>query len=81
MAEGRSNTGIARLLWVTEGTVEKQAHSILTKLTLPETDDDHGRVLAVVTLSQIRAWIALADRDDFARSRPLGSPRQARSRW
>jgi DNA-binding NarL/FixJ family response regulator len=48
MAEGRSNGGIARRLWVTEGTVEKHVHSILNKLRLPETDDDHRRVLAVV---------------------------------
>ena len=37
MAEGRSNAGIARRLWVTEGTVEKHVHSILAKLDLPET--------------------------------------------
>jgi serine/threonine-protein kinase PknK len=49
MAEGRSNAGIARRLWVTEGTVEKHVRSILTKLTLPETEDDHRRVLAVLT--------------------------------
>ena len=48
MAEGRSNAGIARRLWVTPGTVEKHVHSILAKLALPETDDDHRRVLAVV---------------------------------
>ena len=49
MAEGRSNSGIARELWVTEGTVEKHIGSILTKLRLPETDDTHRRVLAVLT--------------------------------
>jgi DNA-binding NarL/FixJ family response regulator len=49
MAEGRSNAGIAHRLWVTEGTVEKHVRSILTKLTLPETADDHRRVLAVLT--------------------------------
>lgn len=49
MAEGRSNAGIARRLWVTEGTVEKHVRAILTKLNLPETDDDHRRVLAVIT--------------------------------
>jgi DNA-binding NarL/FixJ family response regulator len=49
MAEGRSNAGIARRLWVTEGTVEKHVRSILTKLDLPETHDDHRRVLAVLT--------------------------------
>jgi len=49
MAEGRSNAGIARRLWVTEGTVAKHVKSILAKLRLPESDDDHRRVLAVVT--------------------------------
>jgi DNA-binding NarL/FixJ family response regulator len=49
MAEGRSNAGIARRLWVTEGTVEKHVHSILAKLRLPEADDDHRRVLAALT--------------------------------
>jgi DNA-binding NarL/FixJ family response regulator len=48
MAEGRSNAGIARRLFVTEGTVEKHVHSILGKLRLLETDDDHRRVLAVI---------------------------------
>ncbi|HEU0245963.1 MAG TPA: response regulator transcription factor [Gaiellaceae bacterium] len=48
MAEGRSNAGIARRLWVTEGTVAKHVHSILAKLRLPEADDDHRRVLAAV---------------------------------
>jgi DNA-binding NarL/FixJ family response regulator len=54
MAEGRSNAGIARQLWVTEGTVEKHVHSILLKLRLPETEDDHRRVLAVVTYLDAR---------------------------
>jgi DNA-binding NarL/FixJ family response regulator len=49
VAEGRSNAGVARRLWVAEGTVEKHVRSILTKLDLPETDDDHRRVLAVLT--------------------------------
>jgi DNA-binding NarL/FixJ family response regulator len=49
MAEGRSNAGIARRLWVTEGTVEKHVRSVLAKMGLAETDDDHRRVLAVVT--------------------------------
>jgi DNA-binding NarL/FixJ family response regulator len=53
MAEGRSNAGIGRRLWITEGTVEKHVHSILTKLRLPETDDDHRRVLAVVTFLDV----------------------------
>jgi DNA-binding NarL/FixJ family response regulator len=54
MAEGRSNAGIARRLWVTQSTVEKHVHSILAKLRLPETDDDHRRVLAVVTFLEAR---------------------------
>ena len=54
MAEGRSNAGIGRLLWVTEGTVEKHVHSILSKLPLAETADDHRRVLAVVTYLETR---------------------------
>jgi DNA-binding NarL/FixJ family response regulator len=54
MAEGRSNAGIARRLWVTEGTVEKHVRSILAKLSLPETDDNHRRVLAVVTFLEAR---------------------------
>jgi DNA-binding NarL/FixJ family response regulator len=49
MAEGRSNAGIAHQLWISEGTVEKHIRSILTKLSLPETDEDHRRVLAVLT--------------------------------
>jgi DNA-binding NarL/FixJ family response regulator len=54
MAEGRSNAGIARALWVTEGTVEKHVHSILGKLPLPDTGDDHRRVLAVLTFLEAR---------------------------
>ena len=54
MAEGRSNAGIAHQLWVTEGTVEKHVHSILGKLRLPETGDDHRRVLAVLTFLEAR---------------------------
>ncbi len=50
MAEGRSNAGIARELWVTEGTVEKHVRSILMKLDVSETADDHRRVLAVLTI-------------------------------
>ena len=48
MAEGRSNAGIAHQLWVAEGTVEKHVRSIMAKLELPETEDDHRRVLAVI---------------------------------
>ena len=54
MAEGRSNAGIARELWVTEGTIEKHVHSILGKLRLPESDADHRRVLAVLAFLEAR---------------------------
>jgi DNA-binding NarL/FixJ family response regulator len=59
MAEGRSNAGIGRRLWVTEGTVENHVHNIMAKLRLPETDDDHRRVLAVVAFLRP----SLRDRD------------------
>lgn len=54
MAEGLSNGGIGRRLWVTEGTVEKHVRSILTKLDLPETGDDHRRVRAVIMYLESR---------------------------
>jgi DNA-binding NarL/FixJ family response regulator len=54
MAEGRSNAGIARTLWVTEGTVEKHVRSILAKLRLSEAEEDHRRVLAVITFLDAR---------------------------
>ncbi|MEV6861498.1 response regulator transcription factor [Streptosporangium subroseum] len=54
MAEGRSNAGIAHQLWITEGTVEKHVRSILSRMRLPETEDDHRRVLAVLTFLEAR---------------------------
>lgn len=48
MAEGRTNGGIAKRLWLTEKTVEAHVRSILMKLGLPVNDDDHRRVLAVL---------------------------------
>ena len=49
MAEGRSNTAIARKLVVTEGAVEKHVRNIFTKLDLPPDEEQHRRVLAVLT--------------------------------
>jgi DNA-binding NarL/FixJ family response regulator len=62
MAEGRSNAGISRKLWVAEGTVEKHVRHILAKLQLPETTDDHRRVLAVIAFLRTRG------------TQPLGAP-------
>jgi serine/threonine-protein kinase PknK len=54
MAEGQSNAGIARRLFITEGTVEKHVRAVLTKLALPDTDDHHRRVLAVLAFLEAR---------------------------
>jgi serine/threonine-protein kinase PknK len=54
VAEGRSNSGIAHQLWISEGAVEKHVRSILTKLQLPASDNDHRRVLAVLTYLDAR---------------------------
>jgi DNA-binding NarL/FixJ family response regulator len=51
MAEGRSNTGIASALVVSEGAVEKHVSNIFSKLALAPANDDHRRVLAVL------AWL------------------------
>ena len=49
MAEGKTNAGIAKRLWLAENTVETHVSSILGKLDLPPDGDTHRRVLAVVT--------------------------------
>jgi DNA-binding NarL/FixJ family response regulator len=49
MAEGRTNLGIARKLWLTDRTVETHVGSILHKLGISGSDEDHRRVLAVLT--------------------------------
>ncbi|HEX6676873.1 MAG TPA: response regulator transcription factor [Actinomycetes bacterium] len=49
MAEGRTNAGIAAELSVTERAVEKHVTAIFAKLQLPDTPNDHRRVLAVLT--------------------------------
>jgi len=48
MAEGRSNTAVARALVVSGGAVEKHVRNIFAKLDLPASNDDHRRVLAVL---------------------------------
>ena len=48
MAEGRTNRGIARRLWLNDRTVESHVASILTKLGITGSPDDHRRVLAVL---------------------------------
>jgi DNA-binding NarL/FixJ family response regulator len=48
MAEGRTNVGIATLLGITEGATEKHISNIFGKLELPESPNDHRRVLAVL---------------------------------
>jgi serine/threonine-protein kinase PknK len=54
MAEGVSNSGIGHKLFITEGTVEKHVNSILSKLDLPDTAEDHRRVLAVIAFLEAR---------------------------
>lgn len=48
MAEGRTNVGVARLLGITEGATEKHISNIFGKLELPDSQEDHRRVLAVL---------------------------------
>jgi len=51
MAEGRTNLGIARRLWLTDRTVETHVSSVMAKLGLADGAEDHRRVLAVL------AWL------------------------
>jgi DNA-binding NarL/FixJ family response regulator len=80
MAEGRSNIGIARRLRVTEATVEKHMHGILMKLHLPEDDDVHRRILAVLTFlrARLHAYSSAGGSRDvrsaFVKTRMIGRP-------
>ena len=49
VAEGRSNGAIAQRLGMSQKTLEAHVRQILLKLDLPESHDDHRRVLAVLT--------------------------------
>jgi DNA-binding CsgD family transcriptional regulator len=48
MAQGKSNAGIAKSLYITEGSVEKHVSNILSKLELKVDGENHRRVLAVL---------------------------------
>lgn len=54
MAEGQSNAGIAKALWITHGAVEKHIKHIFSKLGIPATLGTHRRVLAVITFLEAR---------------------------
>jgi DNA-binding NarL/FixJ family response regulator len=58
MAEGRTNVGIARRLWLTDRTVETHVSSIIRKLDLAESEEEHRRVLAVLTWLGVRQHTA-----------------------
>ena len=49
MAEGNSNSAIVERLEISQSAVEKHVRKVFTKLGLPETDQHHRRVLAVLT--------------------------------
>ena len=48
VAEGRTNHAIADQLSITQSAVQKHVTSIFGKLDLPDCEDDHRRILAVL---------------------------------
>lgn len=71
MAEGRTNTAIAKQLYLSERTVETHVANILTKLDLDTNDENSRRVLAVV--AYLRAALQPSSTSG-RRSPPAGSP-------
>jgi DNA-binding NarL/FixJ family response regulator len=53
MAQGLTNSGIAKRLWLSPRTVETHVASIMIKLGLDERADDNRRVLAVLRFLQL----------------------------
>jgi DNA-binding NarL/FixJ family response regulator len=59
MAQGYTNVGVANQLVVSERTIEAHIRHILIKLDIPETEDAHRRVLAVLAyLRDVEAGLA-----------------------
>jgi DNA-binding NarL/FixJ family response regulator len=56
MAEGRTNSGIAKRLVLSERTVEAHVRNLLMKLGIPQGEDDHRRVLAVLAHLSAAQW-------------------------
>jgi DNA-binding NarL/FixJ family response regulator len=54
MAQGQSNAGIAKTLWISQGAVEKHIKHVFAKLRIPAIPDIHRRVLAVITFLETR---------------------------
>ena len=58
MATGRTNSSIARSLYMSERAVEKHIGAVFTKLGLSEEDDVNRRVMAVLTFLDATAHIS-----------------------
>ena len=70
IAEGRSNKGIGERLDVSTGVVQKHVGSLFAKLGIPDSDDDHRRILAVLTF--LRSLGASRRREPRRRSASRG---------
>lgn len=70
IAEGHSNTAIARQLVVSEAAVGKHVGNILAKLRLPQTDDTNRRVLAVL------AYLRSDNKDDSSSGQSISAARR-----